>query len=158
MSSKPTSHLLQKVYAFSSMYLHSTHSKSGQCQATTKWTWREATYQACSKQKWSGPARLLNFLLVVWIQEQAKQVIIYLWPQGAWKVFHFLVIRKCSKAQQDTVFFCENEHLGTYSSLVDVACLLPWEQYLWTYRIACYGLVDEPVVKCGWVKPDQPNC
>ena len=38
MSSKPTSHLLQKVYAFSSMYLHSTHSKSGQCQATTKWT------------------------------------------------------------------------------------------------------------------------
>ena len=105
MSSKPTSHLLQKVYAFSSMYLHSTHSKSGQCQATTKWTWREATYQACSKQKWSGPARLLNFLLVVWIWEQAKQVIIYLWLQGAWKVFHFLVIRKHSKAQQDTAFF-----------------------------------------------------
>jgi len=46
---------------------------------------------------------------------------------------------------------------GTYSSLLDLACLLvlPWGQYLWTYQTSLVGTA-EPIAECA--KPNQPDC
>ena len=44
-------------------------------------------------------------------------------PSKTPKIFHLPVVRKCSKTQE--TFFFLNVYLGTYSLLVDVACLLP---------------------------------
>ena len=68
------------------------------------------TRQACGKQKWSVPARSLNFLLIVQRERErerereSKAGYCILCPCKVWKVF--LAIEKCSKAQQATDFFC----------------------------------------------------
>ena len=77
----------------------------------------------CSKQKWSGRARSSDFLHLVW-GERAKQAIIH------------YVRMKCGKfsswqeALQGFLLLPKWKHRETHSLLVDVAYLLPWEQYL----------------------------
>jgi len=62
----------------------------------------------------------------------------------------FLTIRKSSETQQDTAFFCT---CGTYSSLIDVACL----HLLWLCS-EVLGPGDKPILKVVGPKPDQPEC